>query len=295
MSCSINKMSSARFLVAKYIPDMHRLEPRNIGVVVWNKGQISARFIGEVASGDDHVIVPRRLGIRSKNVYQQWIHYWREQMAQRTLSVNGNGECVSRNSPEFLEALKRKSKQQYLLVDGGFISGDVDISDIDDVVRDLFEALVDDRSEKQGSQEEESVLLKKAIANALRESGIDGMKGYQSRIPLTFRVDSHPLSFTFDYGIYTNRPKVLFQHVALTRPTTVNSAAFMFDCLRKSAYEPYRLPKQRCFSLVRASQQTMETPNAENELNKLKVYSEVLDLFQGDQALDTLRSVVASL
>lgn len=294
MFFSTHKASNTRFLVAKYIRDMHRLEPRNIGVIVWIDGKISARFLGEQSNRDD-VIAPRNLKVRNQEAYHQWIRYWREQMSSPALSLNGNSKRVSCESPEFLDALKKKSKQQFVLVDGGFLSDKVNPNEIDEVVHDLFEALVSDVSEAGELAEEEAVILKKSVAHAFKESGIDNLNGYQTKIPLTFSVESHTLSFTFDFGIYTNRPRALFQHAILTRPTTVNSAAFMFDCIRKSDTQSYRLNKGQCIALVRATQQVMDSPHAPQELEKLKAYGEIIDLSQHDLAVETLRTLASSL
>ena len=35
-------MATPRFLIAKYAPDLRRMEPRNIGVIVWNEGTTAA-------------------------------------------------------------------------------------------------------------------------------------------------------------------------------------------------------------------------------------------------------------
>ena len=35
------------YLVAKYISDLHRMEPRNIGIIVWTRSAVSARFVAE--------------------------------------------------------------------------------------------------------------------------------------------------------------------------------------------------------------------------------------------------------
>ena len=57
---------STRFLVAKYIPDMRRPEPRQIGVIVWTHGKLSARFLwGAVGRRRTDTGTPR-LGVQSQ-------------------------------------------------------------------------------------------------------------------------------------------------------------------------------------------------------------------------------------
>lgn len=295
MIFSAHNKSNARFLVAKYIRDVHRLEPCNIGVIVWTAGMVSARFLGESRDIHAEVVAPRRLRVRDQDAYRQWVHYWREQMSRSSLNINGNGHQVPRESPEFLDALRHKSKRQFVLVDGGFISAEVDASEVDEVVNDLYDTLVDDTPERRVVSEEECVLLKKAINRVFFDSGIGALSGYSAKLPLTFRVDGKALGFTFDSGVYTNRPHALFQHANLARPMTVNAAAFMFDCVCRAELDSYRLSQQRCFAMVRTTPQTMDLPNASNELTKLRAFATVIDLAEHDVAVDVLKSVANDL
>jgi hypothetical protein len=292
MFYSQNEKTNARFLVAKYIPDMRRLEPRNIGVIVWVNGVVSARFLGEPAPGNNDVArPPRRLGIKNQQVYQEWLQYWRAQMSQPKLSVNGNGKQVSRESPEFIDALRKRSKENFVLIDGGFIAGEVSPAEIDDVAYDLFDALVEETHETGDILEEDGVLLKKAISRVFRASGIDGTEGYKARIPLTFPVESHNFAFTFDWGIYTNVPRLLCQHAVLTRPMTVNSAAFMFNCLARSDHQPFRLGKDRCLALVRTTPKLLDNDLSHIELEKLNAYGTVIDVSDEERSVNQLRAI----
>ena len=64
---------SARFLLAKHVPDLRRMEPRNIGVIVWAHGHVRARFAGDPGSSK-----PKDAGPNSS--YQEWVTYWRNQI-----------------------------------------------------------------------------------------------------------------------------------------------------------------------------------------------------------------------
>jgi hypothetical protein len=290
-----NKASNTRFLVAKYIPDMRRLEPRNIGVIVWVNGHLSARFLGEHPESPGTVRIPRRLCVQSRDTYCEWIQFWRSQMASPMLDVAGGSQRVSRESPQFVDALQKRSKQNFVLVDGGFIPGEVSPLEIDEVVNDLFTGLVEEEGETGESQEEDSLLLKKAVSRVCHESGIDGVNGYQTKIPLAFSVDSHMFSFTFDSAIYTTAPRAVFQHAMLTRPMTVNSAAFMFSCLARSDFQPYRVSRNCCLSVVRTTPALLKNEAAFRELDKLKAYSTVLDVADEERSINELRELSLSL
>ena len=121
-------------------------------------------------------------------------------------------------------------------------------------------------------------MLKKAVSRVFHSSGIDSVEGYRTRLPLTFAVESHLFGFTFDWGIYTDSPQVVFQHAMLTRPMTVNSAAFMFNCLARADFEPYRVRKERCLAVVRTTPTLLNGETSYRELEKLKAYATVIDV-----------------
>lgn len=134
-------MSSPRFLVAKYTPDLRRMEPRNIGVVVWSDGRIAARFAGEHTNGTAKIDPPTHLHVQSKSVYRKWIAYWREILARPALP-DETGRTIDRREPEFVNLIRGKSKQQFRLVDGGEFLQAIPNHDLDSVTDELFQELV---------------------------------------------------------------------------------------------------------------------------------------------------------
>ena len=62
-----------KYLVAKYVSDPRRMEPRNIGVVLWASGRVAARFL----ESDEAEFVG------DKKTYARWIDYWRGLLAGR--------------------------------------------------------------------------------------------------------------------------------------------------------------------------------------------------------------------
>jgi hypothetical protein len=66
------------WFLAKYVPDLRRNEPRNIGIVLFCNGIASARFLAENADGS---IDGRTLrSFRSSDNYRAWIHRWRHDL-----------------------------------------------------------------------------------------------------------------------------------------------------------------------------------------------------------------------
>ena len=82
-------MSEPQAFVIKYMPDMKRREPRNIGVVVTDGDQILSRFLGEDSTGDLKPLnsVPRLF--ESRRTYRSWWQHW-----QRTI-VSGDADPES--------------------------------------------------------------------------------------------------------------------------------------------------------------------------------------------------------
>jgi hypothetical protein len=63
------------WFVAKYMSDLRRREPRNVGVILSSNGHLFCRFYGERPSGE---LDGRRMkGVASSDNYRDWVHYWR--------------------------------------------------------------------------------------------------------------------------------------------------------------------------------------------------------------------------
>jgi len=72
-------MNTTKYLLAKYIPDLHRFEPRNIGVIVWSPLGIEARFLAEYPNRPGEVDGRSIPGfVTSASAYKQWVRYWRD-------------------------------------------------------------------------------------------------------------------------------------------------------------------------------------------------------------------------
>ena len=118
------------YMVFKYIPDMIRMEPRNIGVMLWNDGAIAAKFLKDKPDF-----------VTSDVAYFQWIDFWSKAMKQETISsVMTPGEAVPVTSPRFLEILQESSRGHFYLALGGQVLQKVD--DVQDAVEYLFKTIV---------------------------------------------------------------------------------------------------------------------------------------------------------
>jgi len=98
---------TTRFLVAKYVPDLQRMEPKNIGVVLASPDRIGARFYGE---NGDHPRAPEFIHKRNKSVYVEWVQYWNQQINK----VNASGPKELGRGISTLDYLLGKSKGSYV-------------------------------------------------------------------------------------------------------------------------------------------------------------------------------------
>src|SRR5690348_1103045 len=108
--------NTAKYLLAKYIPDLHRMEPRNIGVIVWSAAGVEGRFLAENPDKPGEVdgrSVPAF--ITSLSAYKQWIKYWKTSLEGEAYNPADGSQPIAVSAPEFLEALKASSKGNFVL------------------------------------------------------------------------------------------------------------------------------------------------------------------------------------
>jgi hypothetical protein len=132
-----------RFLIAKYVPDVFRNEPRNIGVVLWSPDGVAARFAGEKPDApgevDDAQIPPF---VSSAEAYKQWVRYWRREMAKPAIRPATGGPLTPRGSPDWPGALRQAGLSNFLLADGGTLTEPVPNHELPQAVDYLFENCV---------------------------------------------------------------------------------------------------------------------------------------------------------
>jgi len=113
---------SAKYWIARYVEDVFRNEPKNVGVIVSVGRTLAARFVGEQDNG---ILDGRKLkGFSHPNVYSQWHDYWRREIATGNLS-------------EIIKA----ATSNYFVVSGGEVS-DIGNDTAADVCLFLFDMLV---------------------------------------------------------------------------------------------------------------------------------------------------------
>lgn len=281
--------STTKFLVAKYTPDLRRMEPRNFGVIVWSNGQVAARFAGEPNREKATIKPPANLHVNSRVAYRKWIRYWRELMSRPEIR-SAKGDFVSRDSDTFVAALQDKSKPQYKLVRGGeflrVVSGH-----LNDVVDELFDEIVgQSRASTISPSADASRLLKSTGRKVLAASYLAGRQGFRGNgFPWVCPVGSEKVPFTFDGAIHNGlAPSALFDMVQLWKPDDVYATAYEFGAMQK-AYSSLDLKK--CVAMVYPTNDKDTGKTQTSLANVLRNYCTVVDLRDFDDAVASLNAV----
>jgi hypothetical protein len=272
---------SARFLVAKYIPDLRRMEPRNIGVIVWSDGLTHSQFLG------DEEALPRYLGVKDKTVYGDWLQAWKLQLTKPALEV-GRGEKVDRTTSRFVDALREWSRGNFLLVDGGELLDPCSEDNIEEVTQYLFAELVGQTQDTE-TRESEYQQLRTATAHLLKRSGLAARSDLRRDEPVWYRAFGVQKYFQCDLVLGPlNGPYSIYQRVPLLNSRTFDSTAFHLHWFRQSR----EYPKERCAGFILPPRGTLTNEQARNR-DILEQLVTVIDVADEDRA-SVMLSQIAS-
>jgi hypothetical protein len=133
---------ASRYFVAKYMPDIMRMEPKNVGVILWTPSGAIARFVGEDDRGH---IDARRLPewIGDTSIYRDWIAFWRGHCLKGLARIFGPLESLDHESEPRIQdkAITELSKAHWIFNPGGVIMDRVDVGDEERVLNELFERI----------------------------------------------------------------------------------------------------------------------------------------------------------
>ncbi|HTV40103.1 MAG TPA: hypothetical protein VMF08_05990 [Candidatus Sulfotelmatobacter sp.] len=219
-------------MIAKYVSDLFRNEPVNIGVIAWCGGATAFRFLGANRDGNvDGRILRGKIQTLSLDTYKQWISSWVKLLSRDKINFIGKPETVTRVSERFLDALESTSRGNYILERGGDLLEDVAPTEIDSIADYLFHRLVDETLE----DEDEGKAAKVVRDELLREAEIAADERVQTdkRVPVTLD-NSKTVYPEFHIYIGNGKPDWLAQVLPLTAQpkaiqTTAESIAWKFE------------------------------------------------------------------
>lgn len=207
-------MTTTRWLVAKYIPDLRRGEPENIGVVLLMNGRAYSRFFGQRTDGKvDGRVVARSVGSFSN--YKAWIEYW-----TRTISATPTEKVT-----EVLTA--RSGGENYVVEIGGERILGSRSMEPDEMLDYLYTTLVDQSSSRT------------AMTVARLSERIFETLQIRDRVTRDFTLELGQDAIPFDYR-YDNGQANLMQRVSLA-----SGDERSWDSVHVAAYAAQRAAKIR--------------------------------------------------
>ena len=134
---------SVSVLLAKYVPDRRRNEPRNVGVLVLgDSGPGVVKFLGQ---RDDGTIngrrIPRNL-LRDLESYKLWVEHWADS---------------ARQGPDAIQDLEAARSAAYYVVRAGEILSDPQLDDFEALAERYFAELVTVSESKEGQTRSEQL------------------------------------------------------------------------------------------------------------------------------------------
>lgn len=223
---------SLRWMVAKYVPDLRRSEPVNVGIVLIAGDRVLTRFLGERGDGIDGRTI-RGSGIRVIETYKAWVDYWRSLIAQHGTQAESS-------------LLREIAGANYYICSGGerIVGGEMETPD--EMLGTLFATLV----------EREEVPVEAASTARLAETVLRQLAVFDTAVP-DFEVRVHgkgnktyPVRFDFRFD---NGAANLMRRVTLAADdarswNACQSAAWAFE---KVSGERLDGLNTRCIAMVR--------------------------------------------
>jgi hypothetical protein len=269
------KNRAASYLVAKYIPDLRRMEPRNIGVIVLTPDSIAARFLAEK---DETGEVDGRAApsfIHSLAAYKQWIAFWRRAITRKRIE-DRYGETLSYPGDRYLEVLRGSGKGGYCLADGGVLLDRVAATETPRLVRHLYRELV------ATDEAEERPTLESQLRLVLKETRLDKTAAFISDYEVTLPDGNSLLPLRFSYALKNGSLYRLYERVSLHAPQrekNVFSAAWKFKhVIGKKVVE-----KQQTAALVYTPEDQLDE-KVSQYLSELSSVTRVINLADLDSA-----------
>jgi hypothetical protein len=272
----------ARILIAKHVPDIRRMEPRNIGVVVWSDQGIAARFVG-----DD---TKKIRGFEEDSSVREWIAYWKHLIGKPEV-MDGRGKLVHSTDPEFFELLKSKSKTQYALVEAGQLLERVGIAELRDVAESLFEELVSTapKKESRSSLAHVGKQLSENVTEAIQNSDIIKINGFRKKYDWICNLGTTREYFHFDYAVHDGGPQMIMQRVPW-KLDKVYSTAYQFQSM-STVY--HQLTSDQCVSLVFASDTDSQIERISSAWSVLSCRGRVINVHDVDAAIKELNQLAS--
>lgn len=274
-------MNDSRFVVAKYVSDLRRMEPRNVGVVLWSNGRVASKFL------------PREDAsfVNDLETYDRWRSFWEEKLNDDVLSVPRLAP-VQKSDPAFLDAFMRTQDGNYLLFQGGDVLEHVATDKVGDATKFLFDEIVAVHAEKKPDDQSFDRIFQNRSKQVFERLGVwnrpdfhkgDDVCSVRCRIHNVWKV------VPFHFALGDGDPRSVYQRVRLDIEQNWQLAVFRFEALLKSN----KYKKQQCAALIQATSEEMADQNVKDSLAILKDVATVANLNNQRSACGTLSRVIS--
>jgi hypothetical protein len=249
------------WFVAKYMPDLRRREPTNVGVILRMDDAVLARFLGERSDGRIDGRSVKWLGIAS---YKAWVAYWRQHL--------------DASADVSLLTTTPAGANYFVEVGGERLIGS-ESTDPEALLDYLYSVLVEETPEREKLSVEkatESVLNRIEIADRVE-------RGYVLEVPRDGFTDRVEFDYRFHNGIAH-----LMQRVSLTLEDVrswdnVHAAAWSFQHARGVDH------KASAIALVRTREQDV---SLDKQMRLLGEYASVVDVGHTEEAAERLSDLL---
>jgi hypothetical protein len=242
------------FLV-KYIDDIFRNEPINIGVVVTSDLGVGNHFLGQRSDGS---INGQRISKRVSGVetYKAWVRFIRKEAARGALD-------------ERIETLSKRVGESYVIERRGPILNAENEKTPQEIADELFISLV---SAEPPQAQPLDVLAEVAFKRLVFPSGHEIDRNVHYKV----KVRDVPQLVTFDYRYSADRT-TLMDRVSFSRPgkplaQSVNDLLYRIEVVEK---------QQGIHNFVALYSGADCSPQAERQLNLLNKFAHTVDLASG--------------
>ncbi|MES2790098.1 MAG: hypothetical protein V4719_10780 [Planctomycetota bacterium] len=253
-----------RIIVAKYVPDISRMEPRNIGVFLWSKGEFCAKFLDEVPF------------VNEAKTYERWKAFWSKMIAGDTIRPP-RSRPVEKRDPKCVEALLSTQSGNYLLVDAGELLETVGKRKIREATEYLYNELV---VPPEKAAKTEAASFKTRCDKLL--SGLKLRSHYP--VPCSMYGVTRPLHFSYGAD-FNNKPLGVIHRVILRNETSVNNAGLILRQVQQDSI----IPRDNCAAMVESS--TINSKAADAALLWLKGICPVIDV-DGPNAAEQAADII---
>ncbi|MGJ6968791.1 hypothetical protein ACSDR0_43505 [Streptosporangium sp. G11] len=268
-------MSSPWFVV-KYMPDLYRREPRNVGVVFLDRGAGWARFYGQdSASGDLNDQLACQL-VPEIRTYRAWVHYFMHH------ATEGSWQTV-------LDSLsRRRAFDNFYVEEGGTYEREFD--DPRSVLEDLFQSLVGDKPRPlvQATSRDLKSLVKEVFKVAEIEKKVERSPAFPVEVSGTRKHAQTTVQF--DYR-YTNGATTIMERVPLSMSKRQANVQTVNELLYRIENVIRQHDVDRFVAMYHVPDSAPEEAREfiEPQLKLLETYSDLLDVGDVPEAASNLR------